>query len=189
MRTWKMVVTALVVATGLAAPAGAHPGVKVKVIASGLDAPRHLAFGSHGDLYVAEAGRGAGVALPADSPQCFVAGEGPACMGATGAITKIDRRGHQRRILSGLASFANSPSVTNPIGPHGITVVGHHVVFTNGGPTEPKDAAGATILRDELATINPVADLFGRLLVVGHHGRVHRIADIWGFERAVNPDA
>jgi len=92
--------------------------------------------------------------------------------------------------VTGLASFANVPGNTNPIGPHGITVLGSHlVVFTNGGPTEPKTETGVTISRDTLAAANPVADLFGRLLLVGHRGRVHRIADIWGFERDVNPDA
>jgi predicted lipoprotein with Yx(FWY)xxD motif len=33
-----------------------------------------------------------------------VGGEGPACMGATGAVTKIDRWGRQHRIVSGLPS-------------------------------------------------------------------------------------
>jgi len=189
MRALKLVLAVLVVVAGLAPPAAAHSRVKVKVVASGLDAPRHLAFGDRGDLYVAEAGRGAGIANP-DPSQCFVGGEGPACMGATGAITRVDRRGHQRRIVTGLASFANVPGNTNPIGPHGITVLGSHlVVFTNGGPTEPKTETGVTISRDTLAAANPVADLFGRLLLVGHRGRVHRIADIWGFERDVNPDA
>src|ERR1700755_1628231 len=83
----------VVVALGLAPPALAKPGgdhdyvppVKVKVIATGLDSPRHLAFGDD-DLFVAEAGRGG-------SGPCFAGGEGPACMGATGAVTKIDHRG------------------------------------------------------------------------------------------------
>ena len=149
----------------------------------GLDSPRHLAFGSRGDLFVAEAGRGG------DGP-CFVGGEGPACMGATGAVTKIDRWGRQSRIAKGLASYANKPGDMNAIGPHGITVLGADRVFvTNGGPTEPKDASGAPISRDTLAAQNPVADLFGRLLRIKHRGRIRKVADLWAFERDVNPDA
>ena len=107
MRASKLVVpVALALAAALASPAWAAPA-KVDVVARSLDAPRHLAFGARGDLFVAEAGRGG-------SGPCFVAGEGPACMGASGAVTEIDRRGHQFRIVQGLASFANT--VPDPTG-------------------------------------------------------------------------
>ena len=173
----------------VAAPAAQASRSDVEVVASGLDSPRHLAFGSHGDLFVAEAGRGG------DGP-CFTAGEGPACMGASGAVTKVDRRGRQSRIAEGLASMANTPGDLNAIGPHGIAVFGRdHVLITNGGPTEPRespvppeDAPGPTISREALAAQNPVADLFGRLLALGRHGAPLRIADIWAFERDINPD-
>src|SRR6266545_4677315 len=144
----------LLLALGVAPAAAAT--TSVDVVASGLDSPRHLAFGSRGDLFVAESGRGG-------SGPCFVGGEGPACMGATGAVTKIDRWGRQSRIAEGLASYANTPDNTNAIGPHGITVLGADRVFvTNGGPTEPKDASGSPISRDTLAGQNPVAVLFDR---------------------------
>jgi hypothetical protein len=159
------------------------PTPTVKLIAQGLDSPRHLAFGSGGDLFVAEAGRGG-------AGPCFTGGEGPACMGNSGAVTKVDRWGRQSRIVTGLASMANTPNSDNAIGPHGITVLGDDgVIITNGGPTEPKDAAGATILRETLAKQNPVADLFGRVLAVGKRGKIAKLADIWDFERRVNPDA
>jgi hypothetical protein len=164
-------------------PAAATTTTRVDVVASGLNSPRHLAFGSRGDLFVAEAGRGGG-------GPCFIGGEGPACMGATGAVTKVDRRGRQSRIAEGLASYANTPGDANGIGPHGITVLGADRVFvTNGGPTEPKDQSGSTISRDTLAAQNPVADLFGRLLLVKHRGHIRKVADLWAFERDVNPDA
>ena len=191
MRASKLVVpVVLALAAALGSPAWAAPA-KVDVVARSLDAPRHLAFGARGDLFVAEAGRGG-------SGPCFVAGEGPACMGASGAVTEIDRRGHQFRIVQGLASFANTVpdpnpmGVTpNPIGPHGITVLGADQVFvTNGGPTEPKVTAnGPTISRDTLAAQNPVANLFGRLLLDQAPRALRSIADIWAFERDVNPDA
>jgi hypothetical protein len=171
------------VAPAAASTTSAAATTGVDVVASGLDSPRHLAFGSRGDLFVAESGRGG-------SGPCFIGGEGPACMGATGAVTKIDRWGRQSRIAEGLASYANTPDNTNAIGPHGITVLGADRVFvTNGGPTEPKDASGSPISRDTLAAQNPVADLFGWLLLIKHHGQIRRVADLWAFERDVNPDA
>jgi hypothetical protein len=181
MRTLRVLVIVLLLALGVAPAAAAT--TSVDVVATGLDSPRHLAFGSRGDLFVAESGRGG-------SGPCFIGGEGPACMGATGAVTKIDRWGRQSRIVEGLASYANTPGNDNAIGPHGITVLGADRVFvTNGGPTEPKDASGSPISRDTLAAQNPVADLFGRLLRIKHHGQIRRVADLWAFERDVNPDA
>ena len=181
MRALRVLPILLLLMLGLAPAATAR--TSVEVVATGLDSPRHLAFGSRGDLFVAEAGRGG-------SGPCFIGGEGPACMGATGAVTKIDRWGRQSRIAEGLASYANTPGNDNGIGPHGITVLGADRVFvTNGGPTEPKDASGAPISRDTLAAQNPVADLFGRLLRIKHHGKIRKVADLWAFERDVNPDA
>jgi hypothetical protein len=183
MRVRGLLIVVMLFVAVLVAPAAQASAPDVDVVARGLDSPRHLAFGSHGDLFVAEAGRGG-------TGPCFMGGEGPACMGATGAVTEVDRWGRQSRIAEGLASFANVPGDTNAIGPHGITVLGAHQVFvTNGGPTEPKDDSGATISRDTLAAQNPVADLFGRLLWIRPGGSPQPIADIWAFERDVNPDA
>ena len=185
MRALKLVLPVLLTVAAALAPSALAAPAKVDVVAKNLDAPRHLAFGSRGDLFVAEAGRGG-------SGPCFVAGEGPACMGNSGAVTEVDRRGNQFRIAQGLASFANTDpaSTPNPIGPHGITVLGANQVFvTNGGPTEPLDANGIRIPRETLAAQNPVANLFGRLLWIRPHGQIRSIADIWAFERDVNPDA
>jgi hypothetical protein len=179
----------LLLALGVAPAASAggdhdYSGGRISVIATGLDSPRHLAFGSHGDLFVAEAGRGG-------SGPCFEGGEGPACMGATGAVTKIDRWGRQTRIASGLASMANVPGNDSAIGPHGIIVRGRDkVLITNGGPTAPTDTAtGAPISRDTLAKENSVANLFGKVLLINPQGSAIPLADIWDFERRVNPDA
>jgi len=168
---------------------GGTPTPTVKVIAQGLDSPRHLAFGSRGDLFIAEAGRGG-------TDKQFAGGEGPATMGPSGAVTKVDRWGRQSRIVSGLPSYANvgadpnAPTFENAIGPHGITVLGDDgVIITNGGPTEPKDATGVTIPREALAKSFPYADLFGRVLGIGNRGRILKLADIWDFERDNNPDA
>jgi hypothetical protein len=142
MRAFRVLPIVLLLALGVAPAATAT--TSVDVVASGLDSPRHLAFGSRGDLFVAESGRGG-------SGPCFIGGEGPACMGATGAVTKIDRWGRQSRIVEGLASYANTPGDANAIGPHGITVLGANRVFvTNGGPTEPASSTG---VRKELGEL------------------------------------
>jgi hypothetical protein len=161
----------------LAAPASA---AEVEKIAEGLDNPRHLAFGGD-DLYVAEAGRGG-------PGPCFDGPEGRICVGDTGAVTVIDRHGNQRRLVEGLASMASEETGNGAFGPHGVYVKEkhhgfgkHHVLITNGGPTEAN--------RDELAKANPVANLFGRVLRIGRHGDIESLADIWGFERDNNPDA
>jgi DNA-binding beta-propeller fold protein YncE len=166
--------------------AAAATAPKVTVLADGLRNPRHLDLGSGDDLYVAESGRGGGTA------SCFDSAEGASCVGATGAVTRIEDAGDRtpgrvRRIADGLASFAPA-SGDNAIGPHGIDVSGRTVYLTNGGPTEPK-RNGQTVLRDTLVTEEPVADLFGRLLKLERRGRTERLADIWDFERDTNPDA
>lgn len=164
-----------------AAPASAAP--TVKTIADSLNSPRHLAFGKSGDLFIAEAGFGG-------SGPCFQGGEGPACMGDSGSVTRVGHRiGRQSTIAAALPSYANEGTNENAIGPHGIYVIGkRHVFITNGGPTNPSDANG-TILRGTLAEQNKAAELFGRVLHLRKSGEVRRVGDIWDFERRVNPDA
>jgi hypothetical protein len=182
-------VIAAVAALGCTVPT-AQAVTVTEVGRGGLVSPRHLDFSPSGNLYVAEAGRGG------DGP-CFVGGEGPACFGATGAVTKISRRGRQSRIVDGLASFANDPNRNGTtdddgdsgIGPHGITALSDHAVFvTNGGPTAPAQPDGTPITRDELAAQDPAANRFGRLLWVYGKQRFVSVADIYDFERRSNPD-
>jgi hypothetical protein len=174
-----------------AAPASAHHKVRVKVIASGLDNPRHVAVSNRGDVYVAEAGRGGD---PATATSCFDSAEGASCTGATGAITKITaRHGHvrQKRVIRGLASFAPA-SGDSAIGPHGIFTLGRHVFFTNGGPTGPtrNGDQDTIILRDPtLVSEDPISRLYGTLRELRGHNRSRQIADLWRFERRNNPDA
>jgi hypothetical protein len=169
-----------------AAPASADHkhGVDVDRIAKGLDNPRHVAVGKDGDIWVAESGRGAPT-----SNSCFDSAEGPACTGASGAITRIDRRG-QRRVVTGLASFAPASGDT-AIGPHGIYVDGGDVYFTNGGPTAPTRGDPPVVVpRDPtLVSEEPVSALYGKLFKLGRHGGVREIADLWRFENENNPDA
>ena len=190
MRTrWCLPIAALTT-LAVAAPAGAH-GLDVDVIASGLDNPRHLAVAKDGDVYVAESGRGGDHAT---SRSCFNSAEGFACTGATGAVTKVWRRGRhyrQERVVRGLASFAPE-SGGSAIGPHGIYVDGRDLYVTNGGPTAPwrGDDATQTVLRDPtLVAEEPISRLYGTLLKFSKHGHPRLVADLWRFERDVNPDA
>jgi hypothetical protein len=185
VRTLKSVLLAGAVALAAAAPASAG-GIDIDVVATGLDNPRHVAVGHHGDIYVAEAGRGGD---PATSQSCFVSAEGDACTGASGAVTRIDRHG-QRRILEGLASFAPADG-SSAIGPHGIFVKGHSVLVTNGGPTAPmRGDPPQVVLRDPtLVSEEPVSALYGTLLKLRRPGSYRQIADIWAFENENNPDA
>jgi hypothetical protein len=174
-------------ALAVAAPASAQTVQDVNTIASGLDNPRHLAVSRDGDVYVAEAGRGGD---PDTSKSCFDSAEGPACTGATGAVTRISRhhRGyHKQRVVRGLASFAPEDG-SNAIGPHGIFVDGHSLLVTNGGPTAPM-RSGALVLRDPtLVSEEPVSRLYGTLLEFSKGRRPKLVADIWRFERRFNPD-
>jgi glucose/arabinose dehydrogenase len=62
MRVLRVLPIVLLLALGVAPAAAATTSMaattSVEVVASGLDSPRHLAFGSRGDLFVAESGRG-----------------------------------------------------------------------------------------------------------------------------------
>jgi hypothetical protein len=90
-----------------------------KVIATGLDSPRHLAINS-GDLYVVEAGRGG------DGP-CATNAVGTSCLGFTGAVTKVRVNGPDRRVVTGLPSIKAQPlteAATDTIGPSDIAFDG-----------------------------------------------------------------
>ncbi len=173
-------------AIAFAAPASAHHGIDVDVIAKKLDNPRHVAVSKDGDVYVAEAGRGGDHAT---AKSCFDSAEGFACTGRTGAITRISRWG-QDRIVKGLASFAPEGG-GSAIGPHGIYADGGSVYFTNGGPTGPtRGDPPVLVLRDPtLVKEDPISALYGRLFGIKGRDRIVPIADAWAFENRFNPDA
>jgi hypothetical protein len=190
VRALRLLPLTAVLVLAAAAPASAQSAQDIDVIASGLDNPRHVAVSRDGDVYVAESGTGGGD--PTTSRSCFDGAEGPSCTGATGAVTRISRHG-QKRIATGLASFApyEEPLAGHAaIGPHGIFVKGDNVYVTNGGPAAPtRGDPRVPVLRDPtLVAEDPVSALYGLLLQVRRHGGVREIADLWAFERDVNPD-
>ncbi len=182
MRALRFVLPAVVVALGVAPSANAAG--PVETVATGLNSPRHLEFGDRGDLFVAEAGIG-GTEEP-----CFDSPEGFACVGATGAVTKIDRAGRKSRVAQHLASYANKETRGGAIGPHGIAVLGKDtVIVTNGGPTAPTVGDPPVVVtREAMIKKNRIATLFGRILLIGPFGIPVPLADTYAFERDVNPD-
>src|SRR6478609_3811413 len=103
---------------------GPNPGTPT-TIATGLNNPRQLSFTPSGDLLVAEAGTGG-------TSNCQPGPEGPAvCFGATGSVTKIDSRGRQSRIITGLPSIAQEDG-GQASGPSDVVAVGRKITILIG---------------------------------------------------------
>ena len=142
------------------------------VVASGLNAPKQIAFGPEGALYVAESGTGA------SSATCIPAGDtgAEACYSLTGSITRI-WKGEQERIVTGLPSLGAPGNVT--AGPNDIAFQGRgNMYVTIGLGADPA-------LREELGAVGAT---LGTLIVVRPNGKWSVVADIAGFEAANNPD-
>lgn len=163
-------------------PAAAAPDVTV--LATGLSNPRGLAFDRDGTLYVTEAGRGADGAA---NPTCLPRPQGIGCLGATGALARLNRDGTLTRVLTGLPSLAG-PDGTEAIGPDDIAFNRHHPALLTVGLSE------APAVRDGLP--EPGAGM-GRLLTVRRDPSgtwqsprltTRRLADIAAHEAANNPD-
>ncbi|BEL02728.1 hypothetical protein Q0Z83_009190 [Actinoplanes sichuanensis] len=129
------------------------PGrTSVEIVARGLDNPRGLAFGSRGELYVAEAGRG----------------------GPSGAITMIEF-GHQWRVASGLPSAEDGVA-----GPSDVTIdADGEPVHTS--TAEPGLYRGANRLTTSPAPVaaadSVIVDARERaLLRIGPRGRLRTVA-------------
>jgi hypothetical protein len=159
---------------GLHAKKGiAPPPTDYKVIANGLNNPRQLNFSSEGRLYVAEAGAGGGA-------DCTLGGEGSTvCWGASGSVTVI-ANGHQRRVITGLPSYADQGSGASALGPADVVPYGRNKLAVSiGFGLDPAQ-------RDGLAS---PGQLFGRVLRFDPLGPWARstLGDLTAFEGAHNP--
>jgi hypothetical protein len=140
------------------------------VVMSGLDNPRHLAFGPEGGLYVAEAGRGG------SGPCVFIRGA-TQCAGATGAVSRL-WRGVQSRIVTGLPSYAAAPG-NGATGPHGVSLHGRgnaYVTVGLGGEAIPPSPFRAAMGQG-----------FGRTARFQPNGVWRFVDDIAAYEEDNNP--
>jgi hypothetical protein len=116
------ITTALVVVGGItAALAGATATPKVKVVATGLNSPKHLLYTAKG-VYVVESGTGGrpGAHNCATGPKVTGAGTTSYCAGSTGAVALISGR-HVTVAAGKLASVVEQDS-GEISGPSGVTL-------------------------------------------------------------------
>ncbi|MBV1853726.1 ScyD/ScyE family protein [Catellatospora tritici] len=161
-------------------PAAAAP--TVTVLYYGLSNPRGLAFDADGDLYVAEAGRGAD---GSPDPVCLPRPQGEGCFGTTGAVGRLSSDGYER-LLTGLPSLAG-PDGTEAIGPTDVAFNKHgHSLLTIGLSEDPK-------VRAELPA---PGQLMGGLFTMRRDPKSwltlslypELVTDIAGSEATANPD-
>ena len=113
MITLRTGITLIVATFALALTSVTGAGAATRIVMSGLDNPRGLAFGPQGALYVAEAGRGG-------PGPCIVLRGAPQCYGPTGAVSRL-WHGQQERVATGLPSYGSAAQAT---GPHDISFQG-----------------------------------------------------------------
>lgn len=186
MRQWRptasrpiVLVTAAALGLTLigALPASADDGRTAdrEVVATGLDNPRQLSFSPSGDLLIAEAGTGG------DGP-CVAGPEGPddqVCFGTTGAITQVDRKGRQSRIITGLPSLAGAGG-GSASGPSDVAAVGRRLAILIGLGADPARRAELGDAGRQLGTL---------VQTTRQDGRYRTIADLAAWEGENNPVA
>jgi len=153
---------------------GAAFAATVTPIAKGLDNPRGLSFGPGGRLYVAEAGHGGGVCLPAKPP------EEPFCVGFTGGISVIGGPGRHgssgaSRVLTGIVSFAEQSGIA-ATGLDGVSARGNGGLFGVITESVPGlDLLGFPLSGQELVLAK---EQVGRLIQANPSGRYKAIAPV-----------
>jgi hypothetical protein len=141
-------------------------------VATGLDNPRGMSWAADGSLLVAEAGRGGtGSCVPGVFSPTM-------CLGPSGAVTQIKKKGQQRRIVVGLPSLAPATGGF-AFGPSDVSADGGRVYVSVGGPVIPS-------WRGEQLS-EPIASELGTIQQITGTAR-HTTADIAAFTAANDPD-
>ena len=159
---------------GLLLAAAPSDAQTITPVMTGLDAPRGLAWGPEGGLYVTEAGDGTAtgpctaVVAPPNSSNCY---------SETGKISRLFH-GQQERVATGLPSIFNTVR-RDIVGPNDISFQGRGSAFVTIG------WGGNPSLRANLG--GGLGSKVGVLVQVQPSGRWHFDADISDFERANNP--
>jgi hypothetical protein len=162
---------ALLLAAALIAPATANAALSrnVKVLATGLDNPRGLAFGPGGNLYVAEGGLGGTRMTTASQCQQVLPPVGPYLGGFTARISKINRHGVRTTVVGGLPSSVTDRAIGSDVsGVADVAFIGHQLYALE---------AGAGCSHGLLGTDNTV-------LRVNRNGKTKRVADLSRFLKA-----
>ncbi len=171
-RAARLVASATLVAiAGAAVPvaAGAQEA-PWEVVASGLDNPRHLSFAPGGELYVAEAGRGGQVSCSIHPAL------GEFCLGFSGAVTEVNDRGPDPRVVTQLPSIASEGET---LGPSDVVFTSHRDFVVSIG------LGGSDQFR---AGFGPQGALLATLLSGRLGGGTSLFADVLANEFAANPD-
>jgi sugar lactone lactonase YvrE len=146
--------------------------VPYPTVAVNLNNPRQLNFAKNGKLYVAEAGTGG-------TDDCRIGGEGgTVCWGATGSVTVV-AKGNQKRVLTGLPSYADQGVGTTALGPADVVPYGKgKLAISTGYGFDPAD-------RDALAK---PGNRFGRVLRYDLGSKkLGTLGDLSAFEGKHNP--
>jgi len=168
-----LVVGSIAALTAIAAPAAAQAPTITEVV-GGLDAPRGVAIGADGTIYIAEAGEG-GTGPCVEHPEL-----GKICFGPTGGISAVTG-GVATRLVDGLASAVTATG--DVIGPSDVTVDADGAVwFLVGGP-------GAGAADGRAGVPDGAAAGMGQLYQVDANGDAQSVADLAAYETANNPDA
>lgn len=160
---------ALALVTGI--PAAAEPAEVSVIVAGGLDAPRGIAFGPDGTLYVAEAGEG-GEGACAEHVEM-----GQTCFAATGGISVVVD-GEVTRIIDALPSG---------LGQTGVTGASDVVVDDQGTLWFTVGLGASSEWRDSIP--GDYGQDMGFLYRVDETGIHEKVADLVAWEAANNPDA
>jgi len=161
------------VGAGPAAAGGGHHGggSSSPIVAAGLNNPRQLSFTRSGELLVAEAGTGG-------TEKCLPGPEGgEVCFGTTGSVTKIDHRGRQSRIITGLPSLAGEDR-GSAIGPSDVYSDGRHVSVLIGLGADPAVRADLPASGQRMGTL---------IQTTKNYKTFRTIADFAAWEQANNP--